>query len=97
MKCEGCPPKFSKEFPPCFQKYLGVRTQCNPGNILEFHNLAHRIKPKFLDGIEFDFVHGLSPNKSITANCILSHNKPSGFRFGGIYTVRMHGDIMVSN
>lgn len=96
MKCDGCPPKFRAEFPPCFQKYKSVYTHCNPGNIKELHYLAHRLKPTLLDGIELDYVHRLSPNKSINANWILSHNKPSGFRFGGIFTALKHDDFMVS-
>ncbi|XP_065354655.1 uncharacterized protein LOC135949121 [Calliphora vicina] len=94
MKCDGFPPKFRAEFPPCFKKYKRGYSHCNPGNIKELHYLAHRIKPTLLDGIELDYVHRLSPNKSINANWILSHNKPSGFRFGGIFTALMHDDYM---
>ncbi|KAI8121752.1 hypothetical protein FF38_04832 [Lucilia cuprina] len=94
MTCDGCPPKFNAEFPPCFQKYVGFRSHRNPGNISELHYLAHRIKPILLDGIELDYVHRLLSNKSIIANWVLSHNKPSGFRCGGVYTAQIHDNIM---
>lgn len=96
MKCDGCLPKFTLEFPPCFVQHSGVRSQRNPGNIAEFHYLAHRVKPSHLDGIEFTYTHQLSAKKSITSNFILSHNKPSGFRLGGVYTTHINGGIMVS-
>lgn len=95
MKCDGCPPKFCAEFPPCLKRYSGVRSKTNPGNIIELHALAHRIKPTLFDGIELDYIHRLSSNKFINSNWTLSHNKPSGFRFGGIYTMQLCEDIMV--
>lgn len=96
MKCEGCPPKFRADFPKSFQKYWGRRSQRNPGNILELHSIAHRIKPTFLDGIELDYVHRMTSSKLITAKWILSHNIPSGLRFGGIYIAGKNGEIMVT-
>lgn len=90
-----CPPKCNAKFPPCFEKHPGVTSKSNPGNILGLHNLANRIKPSFLDGIRLNYRHSLKPNKMLTASWRLSHNEPSGFRFGGIYTVRLHGDVMV--
>ncbi|XP_005182619.1 mitochondrial import receptor subunit TOM40 homolog 2 isoform X2 [Musca domestica] len=89
-----CPPKCNAKFPPCFEKHPGVTSKSNPGNILGLHNLANRIKPSFLDGIRLNYRHSLKPNKMLTASWRLSHNEPSGFRFGGIYTVRLHGDVM---
>ncbi|XP_075164418.1 uncharacterized protein LOC142237000 isoform X2 [Haematobia irritans] len=94
MDCEWCPPKCKTTFPPCFFKYPGTRHKTNPGNLLGLHYLANRIMPDFLDGIQLHYRHRLSPNKAITANWTLSHNAPSGFRFGGIYTAHLHGDIM---
>jgi len=51
--------------------------------------------PKFYDGIELDYLHRLAPNKYITAAWVLSHIRPSGFRFGGLYTFRVQDDTMV--
>ncbi|XP_013109001.2 mitochondrial import receptor subunit TOM40 homolog 2 isoform X1 [Stomoxys calcitrans] len=94
MNCEWCPPKCNVKFPPCFYKYPGTRSKTNPGSVLELHCLANGIKPDFVDGIKLDYHHRLGRNKAITANWTLSHNEPSGFRFGGIYTAHLHGDIM---
>ncbi|XP_037950070.1 mitochondrial import receptor subunit TOM40 homolog 2 [Teleopsis dalmanni] len=96
MKCDWCPPttKTFTRFPCCFQLYPGKNERTNPGNIQELHGMARRIMPKFFDGVEVDYVHRLSSNKIITTNWLLSHTRPSGFRFGGIYTMRVQDDIM---
>ena len=94
MKCDGCPPKSCAEFPPCLKKYLGIRSKSNPGNIIELHSSAHRIKPTLFDGIKLDYIHRLSSNKFVISDLTLSHNKPSGFRFGGVYTLQLYNDVM---
>lgn len=94
--CTSCPSGGTPQFPGCFQKHGGVSLKKNPGNVQSLHMLAHRVMPKFLDGIELDYLHRLAPNKYITASWLLSHNKSSGFRFGGIYTLRVEDDIMLT-
>lgn len=96
MNCGWNPPKCNVKFPACFQKYPGATSKTIPGNILGLHYLANRIRPDFLDGIKLEYRHRLSPNKAMTAQWTLSHNAPSGFRLGGIYTARLTGDHLVS-
>lgn len=95
MTCDWCPQKCTEQFPACFQRYRGSTDKKNPGNIHELHILAQRIKPKYYDGIELDYAHRLAANKNITCNWVWSHTRPSGFRFGGIYSLRLYDDFLV--
>ncbi|XP_012156612.1 mitochondrial import receptor subunit TOM40 homolog 2 isoform X2 [Ceratitis capitata] len=94
MTCDWCPQKCTEQFPACFQRYRGSTDKKNPGNIHELHILAQRIKPKYYDGIELDYAHRLAANKNITCNWVWSHTRPSGFRFGGIYSLRLYDDFL---
>jgi len=100
MSCKNCPPYKNSElgvfFPDCFERVSGHCNKKNPGNVQNLHILAHRVMPKFFDGIELDYLHRLAPNKYITAAWVLSHIRASGFRFGGLYTFRVQDDTMVS-
>ncbi|XP_068156631.1 mitochondrial import receptor subunit TOM40 homolog 1 [Drosophila tropicalis] len=98
MPCKSCPPNEVNGifFPSCFERYGGICTQKNPGNIEGLHVLAHRVMPKFFDGVELDYLHRLAPNKYITASWVLSHVRAAGFRFGGLYTFRVSDDIMLT-
>ncbi|KAH8271196.1 hypothetical protein KR018_001191 [Drosophila ironensis] len=96
MACK-CPPSDSELgslFPGCFEQVNGHCTKKNPGNIQNLHLLAHRVMPKFFDGIELDYLHRLASNKYITATWVLSHVRAAGFRFGGLYTFRVSDDTM---
>ncbi|KAI9580205.1 hypothetical protein GQX74_000198 [Glossina fuscipes] len=93
MKSEWCPPKLFSEFPPFFQLYPCAKDS-NPGSIQQFHYLAGRLKPQFIDGLMMDYSHRLSPNKILTTNWVLSHNQPAGFRFGGIYAYGMCDNVL---
>lgn len=95
MDCNTCPPKFEIRFPPCLSVYSGANTARNPGNLENIHILANRIRPQFFDGLILDYYHRLAPNKMFTANWILSHNQPAGFRFGGIYSRYVKHGILV--
>ncbi|KAH8291886.1 hypothetical protein KR054_001945 [Drosophila jambulina] len=98
MSCKTCPPYKPNElgvfFPDCLERIGGHCNKKNPGNVQNLHLLAHSVMPKFYDGIELDYLHRLAPNKYITAAWVLSHVRPSGFRFGGQYTFRVIGDTM---
>lgn len=97
MSCHSCPPFSGKRFPACFEKYGGFSSAKNPGNVQSLHSLAQNVMPKFYDGVELDYFHRLAPNKFISAAWVLSHVRPSGFRFGGLYTFRVFEDFMVSS
>ncbi|KAH8389397.1 mitochondrial import receptor subunit TOM40 homolog 1 [Drosophila serrata] len=96
--CKSCPPykanEFGVFFPECLERVGGHSNKKNPGNVQNLHLLAHSVMPKFYDGIELDYLHRLAPNKYLTAAWVLSHVRPSGFRFGGQYTFRVVGDTM---
>uniref|UniRef100_A0A6P4G3U4 Mitochondrial import receptor subunit TOM40 homolog 2 n=1 Tax=Drosophila rhopaloa TaxID=1041015 RepID=A0A6P4G3U4_DRORH len=98
MTCKYCPPykasEFGVFFPDCFERVGGHCNKKNPGNVQNLHILAHRVMPKFFDGVELDYLHRLAPNKYITAAWVLSHIRASGFRFGGLYTFRVQDDTM---
>ncbi|XP_053946633.1 mitochondrial import receptor subunit TOM40 homolog 1 [Anastrepha ludens] len=94
MTCDWCPKKCTQQFPACFQRHPGTTYKRNPGNIHELHLLAQRIKPQYYDGIELDYAHRLAANKIITANWVWSHTRPSGFRFGGTYSLRLYEDFL---
>lgn len=99
MTCKSCPNKdieLGFFFPGCFERVSGHCTKKNPGNVQSLHILAHRVMPKFFDGIELDYLHRLAPNKYITAAWVLSHVRAAGFRFGGLYTFRVKDDTLVS-
>ncbi|EDW15787.1 uncharacterized protein Dmoj_GI10168 [Drosophila mojavensis] len=96
MSCNSCPPFGAYKFPSCFQRYGGVSNNKNPGNVQTLHSLAHNVMPKFYDGVELDYYHRLAPNKFISAAWVLSHVRPAGFRFGGLYTFRMVDDFMLT-
>lgn len=97
MSCNSCPPFGGYKFPSCFQRYGGISNKKNPGNVQTLHSLAHNVMPKFYDGVELDYYHRLAPNKFISAAWVLSHVRPAGFRFGGLYTFRVLDDFMVSS
>ncbi|KAH8420790.1 hypothetical protein KR222_005146 [Zaprionus bogoriensis] len=97
MSCNSCPPFSSDSFPTCFERYGGTNNAKNPGNVQSLHILAQNVMPKFYDGVELDYYHRLAPNKFISAAWVLSHVRPSGFRFGGLYTFRVYDDFMVSS
>ncbi|XP_067631581.1 mitochondrial import receptor subunit TOM40 homolog 1 [Eurosta solidaginis] len=94
MDCNWCPQKCTQQFPACFQRYPGKKEKTNPGNIQDLHLRAHRIRPKYYDGIELDYAHRLAVNKHIHCNWAWSHVRPSGFRFGGIYSLRLYEDFL---
>ncbi|XP_011189733.1 mitochondrial import receptor subunit TOM40 homolog 2 [Zeugodacus cucurbitae] len=94
MTCDWCPQKCTQQFPACFQLYPGSSEKKNPGNIHDLHLLAQRINPKYYDGIELDYAHRLAANKIITCNWLWSHTRPSGFRFGGNYSLRLYDDFL---
>ncbi|XP_017480475.1 PREDICTED: mitochondrial import receptor subunit TOM40 homolog 1 [Rhagoletis zephyria] len=94
MTCDWCPQKCTQQFPACFQLYPGTTYRKNPGSIHELHKLAQRIKPTYYDGIELDYAHRLAANKTATCNWVWSHTRPSGFRFGGIYSLRLYEDFL---
>ncbi|XP_030374684.1 mitochondrial import receptor subunit TOM40 homolog 2 [Scaptodrosophila lebanonensis] len=96
MACNSCPKPDDPEFPACLERHPGICTKKNPGNVQSLHLLAHRVMPKFFDGIELDYYHRLAPNKYITAAWVLSHVRAAGFRFGGIYTFRVQDDVMLT-
>ncbi|XP_034486206.1 mitochondrial import receptor subunit TOM40 homolog 2 [Drosophila innubila] len=96
MSCNSCPPFGGYKFPSCFERYGGINNTKNPGNVKSLHSLAHNVMPKFYEGIELDYNHRLAPNKFILATWVLSHVKPAGFRFGGLYTFRVADDFMLT-
>ncbi|ALC47102.1 CG4520 [Drosophila busckii] len=96
MSCNSCPPFAGCKFPRCFERYSGDSSKKNPGNVQSLHSLAHNVMPKFYDGVELNYYHRLAPNKYLTASWLLSHVKSAGFRFGGLYTLRVTDDFMLT-
>jgi mitochondrial import receptor subunit TOM40 len=83
-------------FPPNFKIVKGRTNFLNPGNVEDLHKRARDVMPVWLEGVQLNLRKSVSSSVAVKNSWVLSHNTPSGFRFGGTYYAKAVGDVLVS-
>jgi mitochondrial import receptor subunit TOM40 len=84
------------DFPRNFIITPGTKSFLNPGNVESLHQKARDILPVWLEGVQLNCRKNIHSNLMMKQSWILSHNTPSGFRFGGSHYWKAVGNILVS-